>query len=185
MSLRTRQQGVALFVALVFLVVLTIIGVAALGNNTLQTRMTYSASQTNFAFQAAETGLQSGESWLASQTIAPVPSCVSTGCPDTAAIWPINSPRTVTPANLASDSWFAANGRVVLNGQSIQDSTGATLTTNQPKYVIEDAGVDASGSIVTGQGITYKVHYYVVSSRGVANQSNASTVVQSVYAKGF
>ncbi len=52
-----RQRGAALAVALVFLVVLTIIGVTALRTTTLEERMAGNLQEHTRAFQAAEAGV--------------------------------------------------------------------------------------------------------------------------------
>lgn len=52
-----RQRGIALAVALVFLVVLTIIGITAMQTNVLEQRMAGNIQTSNNAFQAAESGI--------------------------------------------------------------------------------------------------------------------------------
>jgi len=56
-----RQRGVALVVSLVFLLVLTIIGVTAMQSATLQERMAGNARDRNVAFQAGERALRAAE----------------------------------------------------------------------------------------------------------------------------
>lgn len=58
------QAGSALIISLVFLLLLTIVGVASMQNSTLEERMTGNASDKNRAFQAAEAGLRAGEQAL-------------------------------------------------------------------------------------------------------------------------
>lgn len=53
-----RQRGAALITALVFLVILTVIGITALTTTGFEQRMAVNAQQGNRAFAAAETGLQ-------------------------------------------------------------------------------------------------------------------------------
>ena len=52
-----QQQGAALAVSMVFLLVLTILGVNALGTTSLEERMAGNLQEQNRAFQAAETGV--------------------------------------------------------------------------------------------------------------------------------
>ena len=56
-----NQSGAALIVALIFLVALTVLGVAALDGNTLQQRMTFGLTENVKSFQAAESALAVGE----------------------------------------------------------------------------------------------------------------------------
>jgi type IV pilus assembly protein PilX len=55
---RYRQQGVALFVSLIILLVLTVIGVGALSGTSLEERMAGNYQQSMVAFQAAETAIE-------------------------------------------------------------------------------------------------------------------------------
>ena len=61
---RLRQAGIALVVALVFLLVLTILGVTAMQSATLQERMAGNVRDRNVGFQAAEAALRAGEDWV-------------------------------------------------------------------------------------------------------------------------
>lgn len=56
-----RQQGAALVVGLIILVVLTLIGVQAMRTNIVQERMAGNMRERNIAFQAAEAALRVGE----------------------------------------------------------------------------------------------------------------------------
>ncbi|MDZ5432599.1 PilX N-terminal domain-containing pilus assembly protein [Pseudomonas fluorescens] len=56
------QRGMALLVSLVFLLLLTLIGISSMQNATLQEKMASSVSLRNQSFQAAEAALRVGES---------------------------------------------------------------------------------------------------------------------------
>jgi type IV pilus assembly protein PilX len=56
------QRGMALLVSLVFLLLLTLIGVSSMQNATLQEKMAGSVVMRNQSFQAAEAALRVGES---------------------------------------------------------------------------------------------------------------------------
>lgn len=58
------QRGSALIIALVFLLIMTLIGVSAMQGTTQQEGMAGNARQRNLAFQAAEAALRSGEQSL-------------------------------------------------------------------------------------------------------------------------
>jgi type IV pilus assembly protein PilX len=55
------QRGMSLFPAMVFLLVLAMLGIAALGSSAMQERMAGNAKDMNIAFQAAEAGLRDAE----------------------------------------------------------------------------------------------------------------------------
>lgn len=59
-----RQKGSALIISLVILIVMTVIGLTAMGSSTLQERMAGNTRDITLSFQAAETALRGGEAWL-------------------------------------------------------------------------------------------------------------------------
>jgi type IV pilus assembly protein PilX len=61
---RDRERGSALAVALIFLLLMTLLGVSAMRGSNMQERMAGNLRDRNLAFQAAEAALRSGEAWL-------------------------------------------------------------------------------------------------------------------------
>lgn len=72
-----KQQGMALLISLVFLLLLTLIGVSSLRNATLQEKMAASLVLRNQSFQAAEAALRIGESAVQKHgdSLAPCVEC--------------------------------------------------------------------------------------------------------------
>lgn len=64
---KTKQTGVVLVVGLIFLLVMTIIGVTAIQGSTMQERMAANSSDRNAVFQGAEIALQVGEAQVIAQ----------------------------------------------------------------------------------------------------------------------
>lgn len=60
-----RQQGMALIITLVFMLILTIIGISALQSGMTESRMASNQQDYDMAFQAAEAALREGESFIA------------------------------------------------------------------------------------------------------------------------
>lgn len=60
----TKQAGAALITSLIFLSVLTILGMSTLGTALLESRMAGNARDRNMAFQAAEIGLRDAERYI-------------------------------------------------------------------------------------------------------------------------
>jgi type IV pilus assembly protein PilX len=69
-----RERGVALFISLVVLLIITIIGVSAVQTTTLEERMAANARDHDIAFQAAESALMSAEGFVETLQPADVPS---------------------------------------------------------------------------------------------------------------
>lgn len=77
MDLKQRQRGMALLVSLVFLLLLTLIGLSSMQSATLQEKMTSSVMQRNQSFQIAEAALRVGESAVQVETYS-LPACTTT-----------------------------------------------------------------------------------------------------------
>lgn len=71
---RTAQSGSALLISLVFLLLLTMIGLASIQDSTLQERMAGNERNRNLAFQSAEAALRAGERWLLGSIGLPSPT---------------------------------------------------------------------------------------------------------------
>ena len=148
------QRGMALLVSLVFLLLLTLIGISSMQNATLQEKMAGSVSLRNQSFQAAEAVLRVGESavQLDSYTLAV--------CSGTTQCAPPAESATVKAAGLNATSgvnWIASG-----NGFYGVQNIGTTLTAvNVPS--------NTSATL------------YRVTAVGIAGSSRS--VVESIYAK--
>ena len=150
-----RQKGIALFVSLIFLLLLTIVGVAGMKSATLQ-EMSGNARLKNESFQAAEAGLRQGEGFIAAVSnegaLSACAQCVGAGCqtPDFS---------NVVAAPGACDVWVAVGG-----GSSF--------------YQIQKLGTSSAAvNVDLGETVTlYRV-------TAVATVGNTTTAVESVYAQ--
>lgn len=172
------ERGTALVFALVILLILTIIGVSAMNTTTLQEKMAHNLKDKNLAFQAAESALKRGETFVITETnfdkiAAPVPAS-NDGLHDsvgtTTSVWEDGTLWTGTDV-------FAYSGL---------DSSKLSA---QPKYIIEylgttvDPGDPFSGGTETGS--TGEKHAFRVTARGVGGTGAAVAMVQSTVQKRF
>jgi len=126
---RRTQQGVALMVALILLIVITLVGLAAIGATILQNKAASNQFDRQIAFQSSEAGLRYGAQWiLDNPTSARAIDC-STG-----AIACEGNP--FTDANVPSSDY-----------QSVPTSyfNAGALASGQPQFVVEYMG-DQSAS---------------------------------------
>ena len=79
--LPARQQGAALVVGLVLLVVITLVGVTAMRSTTLQEKMAGNLRDSNLSFQAAEAALRACETLMQIDYQAQVTAFNATGIP--------------------------------------------------------------------------------------------------------
>lgn len=98
-----RQRGMVLLVSLVFLLLLTLLGISSMQNATLQEKMAGSVTLRNQSFQKAEAALRLGESSIkvAGYTLAKCTNCA-----------PPAESATLTAAGVGASgvSWLAAGG---------------------------------------------------------------------------
>ncbi|MHC8328996.1 pilus assembly PilX family protein [Pseudomonas sp. LB1P83] len=123
------QRGMALLVSLVFLLLLTLIGLSSMQNATLQEKMAGSVSLRNQSFQGAEAALRVGESAVQLDSYS-LPVCSQCAPPADA--------PTITAAGASSTSgvtWIASgrgfygvqNIGTTVNAVNVPSNTSATL----------------------------------------------------------
>ncbi|WP_260962941.1 pilus assembly PilX family protein [Pseudomonas citri] len=149
-----RQRGMALLVSLVFLLLLTLIGLSSMQSATLQEKMTSSVMLRNQSFQLAEAALRMGENAVQAENYS-LPVCSGT----TECAPPAESATLTAAGRYASGvTWVAVPG-----GFYGVQNIGATLTAvNVP--------VNTSATL-----------YRITAVAVVGN--NQRSVVESIYAK--
>ncbi len=174
-----RQGGVALVMALVFLLLLTILGIAALNTTSLEEKMANNVKDRNLAFQSAESALIVAENWVYTQIGKPVFPNNSIG---------LYTPSTTADENWKDSTWSTSNVVTYPStpGQTVSGSLGKIQT--QPKYIIEDMGEtpESGGSLV--QTSSYKSKGTTVlriTARGTGGTDAAVVMLQSTYSRTF
>jgi len=160
-----KQRGVALIVALILLVVITLVGLAAIGTTILQNKMTANQYDRQVAFQSAEAAMR-----VATALIPNNPGLIARDCqtggtvcqanPFTDNTLPAGSIHTVT-----ADSGGGGSG-----GASATTFTASSTAAMQPQYVIESLGNWTNPAQNVGFGNT-------ANSRNYGVQGAASTAI--------
>ncbi|MEE4679651.1 PilX N-terminal domain-containing pilus assembly protein [Pseudomonas alliivorans] len=151
-----HQGGMVLLVSLVFLLLLTLLGISSMQNATLQEKMAGSVVVRNQSFQLAESALRLGESAIKAKTVSPA-ACSGAACA------PPAESTTVTAAGVGASgvTWTAAAG----GGFYAVQNLGTTLTPIKWPS-------NCSSTVVTLYRVT-----------AVAIQNGTSrTVLESIYA---
>jgi type IV pilus assembly protein PilX len=166
-----RQSGAALLFALVFLLILTIIGATAMQSSNLQERMSGNLRDSNLAFQAAEASLREAEKVLDGATL---PAFGSTNAGYILAL--TNASKVAT---WEAYTWTDAN--------SVQIATTMTGTKSRPRYVVEKVTAPAAGSngsavdfeSIQKQALTETI--YRITSKGTGSTGDANVILQSTF----
>jgi len=159
-----RQSGIALITGLIFMVILTLLALAAMRTTTLEERMSGNARDRDMAFQSAESALRAGEQIVTGATL---PAFV-TGT--------ANTPRI-------------ASGSLITYWQNTHPWSTQSVaawqpagTSAVPRYVIEEMGATAAGSGGgLGVGALSDSGVYRVTARGVGSSANTVVILQAVY----
>jgi len=206
-----RQRGVSLLVAMIFLIVLSLLGIVSIRGVVMQERMAGNAQDWDLAFQAAEAALRDGEADVATARVtsgnfspcdsgsygsgANVGLCApSTGDPfwtymkDNDPCWAGTSASC--DVDTVSVVYGSQSGAVPLTASSSGGAPAALA--RQPRYVIEDLGTVGAGSLVTrSYGSAPPPHAYRITAIGFGNIQNAGNsaatrvVLQSIYVIGL
>ncbi|MEO5831038.1 MAG: PilX N-terminal domain-containing pilus assembly protein [Rhodanobacter sp.] len=149
---RTGQRGVALVVALLLLVVITLVGLAAVRGTIMQQKMAGNMYDRQIAFQSAEAAMRA-----AAASIPTSPGNIARNCQSASVIClsnPFNDP------NLPAGS---------IKTLGTADYTAGTLATGQPQYVIENMGNFQDASANTGFNQSANSHNYGVNGGSMSN----------------
>ena len=170
-----QQRGTALILSLVFLLLLTILGVTAVSTSTLQEKMAGNMKDQNVAFQATETGLRGGETQLLALSAASVLASGLLPIPDNTGSGGIFSTGDVDALN---DGWWPGNSKEYGVGGTPEILQAAA----DPRYAIEMAGyvedsLDAPTTYKPVPGMTY----YRIWARGVGGTATAQSALQSTF----
>lgn len=173
LSTTNKQSGAVLMVALIMLLLLTLIGMAAIRGSTLQERMAGNMRDRNVAFQSAEAGLRSAEAVLNGAAI-PNFSGATKGYGQ-----PVTAPGNASFWDKTFD-W---------GNQALQTALNITYVKSQPQYYVEQvmytagndpgAGIDLESSLRMETGTVYRV-----TSRAEGGSADTVVILQSTYKRG-
>lgn len=159
---RTTQRGVALITGLIFMVVLTLLVVAAMRTTILEEKMAGNARDINLAFQSAEAALRAGEQILNG---ASLPAFASTG-------------SYLTQASRDDAYWLSTHNWTT---DSVPYGSVPNGVAVAPSFVVEELASVPIPGFSKKAGPLAETGYFKVTARGVGGNSNTLVLVQSTY----
>lgn len=170
-----KQQGAVLFVSLILLLIMTLIGITSMQTTVLEEKMSGNYRNSSVAFQAAESALKSGETYIQSTSPLPIFNGATLG---------LYQPTTGT----SLPRW---DKTIVVWTDTVNDVIADSVTyinpIQPPAYIVEELPEPAKGagqSLGLGKGSSLStVEIFRVTSRGIGGSANAPVMVQSVYKK--
>jgi len=180
-SPRRKQRGAVLIFCLVFLLVLTMMGVTSMESAVLEERMAGNMQDFNAAFQAAESSLQTGENWLLGEIDWP-----ATSTDGSTTVWARDS---MDPSASDSLHWWQDSARDTStwwgnNGIEVNAVQGVATP---PHYIIEEVSTVTGGQSIgigSGQQSRIKV-FHRITARGSGVGDAAVVQLQSTFVKAY
>lgn len=168
-----RQRGAALVVALLMLLVMTVLGIAAMQVTRMEERMAGNSRDVNLAFQGAEAGLRDSETRIAAMTSRPLP-CSTAPC----ALWR----RDILVADLRDQvlAWWITNG----TEYGVAGTAEITEITRDPLIVTESLGF-VPDSLSVGHGPPEGRDFYKITANSSGASNTATAVLESTYTRRF
>lgn len=191
-----QQRGAVLFIALVFLLLLTMLALTAAKTSVLEEKMTGGLRNGTLADAGAESALRAAEArlWGAAEDEAPLVACGRAGkfdCYSYRAAAPVSNVqafRTSTTWVTAGSVAYAAKDLTALSG----DDATANLAQN-PRYLIEDLGIERppgtppareSGATgPSGAGVRgVDKHLFRITARSTGGSDSVMRAMESTFA---
>jgi type IV pilus assembly protein PilX len=158
-SPQSAQRGATLMVAMIFLIVLSLLGIAAVQNNTFQEKMAGNSRDRELAFEAAEAAIQDAKFRLS-------PGCTS-GCLH-------SGPWDGSAAGLSTYVATNANDAAYWN-IATQWTTYVNPTTNLPQVATQPQyRIEKKPDIGTNE-------YYRVTARGFGSSNTTIVILQAEF----
>lgn len=170
MQTRYRQHGSALIVSLVFLLLLTMLGIGAMKSSVLQERIAGNTRDTNLAFQSAESALRAGENVLNQNVLPTFDNSVA------------GYRKQID--KMTGDYWsktYKWDDVAAVGGgsQQFKGALGGVIAV--PRFVIEELNSeDVQGSVKAGAQKN-NFTYYRITARGMGQSQDAVVILQSTY----
>jgi len=190
----SSQQGAALITSLVILLILTVLGISAMGTTSMEELMTGNLRDQMISFQAAEDAITDGEREVDTWLVSGAPIANLTGSNGVYLKDALLDPNTTyqSYAEAAFDDaaiWNNATpyGLITLVPPLTASLPGQSLAA-QPVYIIEEVQLipqeaDADSARHPGSGSS--VAYYKITAKGRGLSNNAVTLLQTTIAHRY
>lgn len=169
-----KQRGAVLVTAMIYLLVLAMIGISSMRGTAMEERMASNQWEHSRSFQAAESALTDAAQWFLFQ-----PDLIEASSDGSSGIW-----QTGSVARAVVDSSFDWSTNGVVYGSSSGNSSSLFGDLYAlPRYVIEESGFEPSDNDPDTLARLTGVFYYNVSALGNGRSEGARTVLQTTLEK--
>jgi type IV pilus assembly protein PilX len=184
------QRGTALVMSLIFLLILTILGVTAMTTSSLQEKMAGNLRDQFMAMESVESAMRAGEQWLfdyrtrfGANSGPPPTTCPGSNDPTDPEVWTINC--VVGGIDAQTDSWWTSSA-VAYDSLGLGSTYPISEVAAQPHYIIEFLQ-DVPDS--PAKDLTYtkakSMYYYTISGWSYGATQSARALLQNTFRKRF
>ena len=168
-----KQNGFILIVSLIFLAIMTMLGIAMFRGITMDEMMSGNQREKSRSIDAAQTTLNTAQNWLANPVNTVLGGTLNPGVNCTAATpQPAICTNVWTPTVLATPTSWPYFASSVPTGMTVNTAGGLNTYYSQPQYYIQFLGF-IPGSTNSA--------FYQVTAAAQGGNSTATAVVQTVY----
>lgn len=174
-----QQKGAVLVISLIVLLLMTLIGTGGLQATSLEEKMAGNMRDRNLAFQAAESALKAGETYLGTTTPLPAFNCTvvghypagGAGC-TTATTASVSSVTAPMPPVWENINWTTK--AIAYSGALANLNASAN-----PSYIIENMGAGCASTTFPCPVADIRTNYRVT-ARATGGTTDSLVIVQSV-----
>ena len=177
-----KQQGTALIIGLIMLVVMTLIGVSATSTALMEEKMTGNFRDIEIAYHAADTALRDAEGWLFQQTTNP--GAVANG---STMIYTLDALDTSGNASnwwqeQTTSTWWSSNGFDHTDFGGLANSLSNVKT--KPNSIIEyKAQYCETCGEIGNVANNDPIFYYRITSRATGGSDESRVLMQSTWSR--
>ena len=172
--IQSNQLGAVLVTALIYLLVLSMLGISSMRGTAMEERMASNSWEHSRAFQAAESALLDAGQWFLFQ-----PDLIDSSSDGSTGVWASGS-----AAQRVVNATFDWSTEGIVYGASSGNSSALFGDLYQPpRYVIEEAGFEPSDNDPDTLAKKTGVFYYSVSAIGYGRSEGSRSIVQTTLKK--
>jgi len=179
-----KQLGAALITSLVFMSILTLLGISAMRSNTLDVKIHNAMLDRLNAFQCAEAALRQGERFIKGAAEQPDASAADIPVQGSTQVWSENNGILNNMVNEDGD-WWTLNGW----GDFVLSNPDANIgCATASEYIVQSlggAGDNGSGDLSFKAEAESQMNVYRISSRSEGVSANSAVILQSTFTRQF
>jgi type IV pilus assembly protein PilX len=182
MNTHPKQRGAVLIISLVLLLILTLLGVAAMRNTTLEEQMAGNMRALHIAEQSTDVALRGAEDWMLDLTVPPIASsnCKTSGSTSIGCLsFDLDGDEDdkLPWWKDRGDSWWASSPEVT--------SVTVKHVANPAAYVVEERALVPEGqSLALGMSTDLErmTRFYQMTARGVDSSGRSEVITTTTFA---